>query len=224
MPLPEKNGPQNLASEEGIVLFRELDANSVPVLQLPEDTMTDISYQRFYQAKCVLCNSFWRDRAEHIYIESGKKIMPVLRFFMDYFRARLNHTQVATHMEHHCGFSHISTSGLKNYEAREEEIAVWRFREDALALTALMVELDDIRGIDCNKNNDLKIKRAQVVERLVGKILDVKARRDEAALLSINIFEILADIHDSIEDPESKRIIRNKVTEIRKRMTQEAKE
>lgn len=54
-------------------------------------------------------------------------------------------------MEQHCDLKKISTSGLKNYEQREELIAPWIFREHHLALTALLVELDDVRGLIAQK-------------------------------------------------------------------------
>ena len=215
MALPEKTDKTSNTR-----LFRDLDKDTKPLMPLPEDSLEDVKYNQFHQQKCVICNSPWRDRAEHVYLESGRKVMPVLYFFSTYFDARLNYTQVATHMQHHCGFQSVASSGLKNYEDREQELSAWRFREDSLVLTALMVELDDIRGMDCSKSNDLKLKRAQVVERLVSKILDVKSRRDEAAMNAVNIFEILSEIHDSLENEADKRKVRDKVKEIRLRLTQ----
>lgn len=214
--LPEKRG----IDPQSTILFRDLKKDAKALFPLPDDTMDGIAYKQFYEPKCTICNSPWRERAEHVYLDSGKKVMPVINFFLDFFNARLNHTQVATHMESHCSFRNVSTSGLKSYEEREDEIKIWRFREDALAITALMVELDDVRGMDVAKNNELKLKRAQVVERLVSKILDVKAKRDEAALLQINIFDILSDLHDAMVSTEDQKIIREKTKEIRLRLTQ----
>ena len=54
----------------------------------------------------------------------------------------------------------------------------------------------------------------------MSKILDVKSRRDEAAMNAVNIFEILSEIHDSLENEADKRKVRDKVKEIRLRLTQ----
>jgi hypothetical protein len=202
-------------------LFREITEKTEPLHPLPEDTYTDIVYTQLYEQRCSLCNApaGIRTLAEHVYLDSGKKIMPVIHFFNYYYSAKLNYTQVATHMEQHCSFRGVSISGLKSYEAREEEVSQWKYREHDLVLTALLVELDDIRGIDCGKSNDLKIKRAQMVERLTSRILDVKSKRDEGALNSLNVFEILGELHDKVIDPNAKQIIRNTVKEIRQKIS-----
>jgi hypothetical protein len=118
-------------------------------------------------------------------------------------------------MEQHCDFKKISTSGLKNYEQREELIAPWIFREHQLALTALLVELDDVRGMDCSKNNDLKLKRAAMVEKLISKILYVKEQRDNQGVFAINIFEILVKLHEQMESESDKKIIRDEMQSLR---------
>lgn len=203
-------------------LFRDLKSDSEPNEPLPEDSLAEsLAYTQHFEPKCVICNSPFRSRAEHIFLENGRKVMPVINFFAYYFNAKLNHTQVATHMENHCTFRGITTSGLKNYELREEDIAPWRYRELELALTALLVELDDIRGMDCSKNNDMKLKRGALVERLASKIVDIKSKRDEAAQHSVNIFQVLSEIHDSMKLDTDKQVIRDKVKEIRNKLTQE---
>lgn len=201
-------------------LFRELTSASTPIKPLPPscenwEEVATIVHSQFYIEKCTICNSDLRNLAEHVFVESGKKVMSVLRFFNEYYSAKLNYTQIATHMEHHCNMKSIGVSGLKSYEEREEEINVWKFREDQLALTALMVELDDVRGMDCSKNNELKLKRATLVDRLIKSILEVKSKRDEGMVNAVNIFEVLTDIHDALSTEEDKRIVREKVKEIR---------
>jgi hypothetical protein len=218
MPLPEK---KNKSDDASLILFRELPADAKPIRTLPSDTMMDVAYGKMYEQKCAICNSPWRERAEHVYLENGKRPMAVFHFFIDHFGAKLNHSQISTHMEHHCSFRNVSTSGLKNYEAREEEIAIWKFREQDLVLTALLVELDDIRAIDCSKSAELKMKRAALVERLTTKILDVKTKRDDAALMSVNIFGILSEIYDSIDNLEAKQKIREKIKEVRETMAKQ---
>lgn len=140
-------------------MFRDLKEGDKPLTPLPPDNMSDISYPQFMEPRCAICTSPFRDLVEHVYLDSGRKNQSVIRFFLQYFDAQMNWMQINTHMEQHCDFKKISTSGLKNYEQREELIAPWIFREHHLALTALLVELDDVRGIDCSKNNDMKFKR-----------------------------------------------------------------
>ena len=127
----------------------------------------------------------------------------------------MNWVQISTHMEQHCDFKKIATSGLKNYEQREELIAPWIFREHQLALTALLVELDDVRGMDCSKNNEMKIKRAAMVEKLISKILQIKDARDNQGVYSINIFEILMKLHEKMESEFDKKILRDELVELR---------
>ena len=84
-----------------------------------------------------------------------------------------------------------------------------------------MVELDDVRGIDCSKNNDLKLKRAAMVEKLISKILDIKAKRDDQGVFAINIFEILAELHDKFESEHDKRLVRDELKKLREKLKQE---
>ena len=118
-------------------------------------------------------------------------------------------------MENHCDFKKIATSGLKNYEQREELIQPWIFREQQLALTALLVELDDVRGMDCSKNNDMKLKRAAMVEKLITKILYLKESRDNQGVFAINIFDVLVKLHEKMTSEDDKRIIRDEITFLR---------
>jgi hypothetical protein len=199
-------------------LFRELKETDKPLFPLPPDNMNDISYPQFLEPRCSICSSPFRDLAEHVFLESGKKPQSVILFFAHYFDARLNWMQINTHMEQHCDFKKISTSGLKNYEQREELIAPWIFREHQLALTALLVELDDVRGMDCSKNNDLKLKRAAMVEKLISKILHIKEQRDNQGVFNINIFEILVKLHEKMESEADKKLIRDEMQSLRQKI------
>ena len=201
--------------------FRDLKEGDKPLMPLPPDNMSDISYPQFLEPRCAICTSPFRDLVEHVYLDSGKKNQSVIRFFLQYFDAQMNWMQINTHMEQHCDFKKISTSGLKNYEQREELIAPWIFREHQLALTALLVELDDVRGIDCSKNNDMKLKRAAMVEKLISKILNVKDSRDNRGIFDINIFEILANLHEKMESEADKRIIREEIVALRNKIQQD---
>ena len=202
-------------------MFRDLKEGDKPLTPLPPDNMSDISYPQFMEPRCAICTSPFRDLVEHVYLDSGRKNQSVIRFFQQYFDAQMNWMQINTHMEQHCDFKKISTSGLKNYEQREELIAPWIFREHQLALTALLVELDDVRGIDCSKNNDMKLKRAAMVEKLISKILNVKDSRDNRGIFDINIFEILANLHEKMESEADKRIIREEIVALRNKIQQD---
>lgn len=201
--------------------FSDLKEGDRPLIPLPPDNMSDISYPQFMEPRCAICTSPFRDLVEHVYLDSGRKNQSVIRFFQQYFDAQMNWMQINTHMEQHCDFKKISTSGLKNYEQREELIAPWIFREHHLALTALLVELDDVRGIDCSKNNDMKLKRAAMVEKLISKILHLKEVRDNQGIYNINIFEILAKLHEKMDSENDKRIIREEIVALREKIQQD---
>jgi hypothetical protein len=202
-------------------MFSMLKEGEKPLAPVPPDNMSDISYPQFIEPRCSICTSAFRDIAEHVYLESGKKPQAVINYFFKYYDAKLNWVQINTHMENHCDFKKIATSGLKNYEQREELIAPWIFREHQLALTALLVELDDIRGMDCTKNNDMKLRRAAMVEKLISKILHLKEARDNQGIFAINVFEILMDLHEDMESETDKRKIRDKIVQLKAKIQQD---
>jgi hypothetical protein len=202
-------------------MFSMLKEGEKPLAPVPPDNMSDISYPQFIEPRCSICTSAFRDIAEHVYLESGKKPQAVINYFFKYYDAKLNWVQINTHMENHCDFKKIATSGLKNYEQREELIAPWIFREHQLALTALLVELDDIRGMDCTKNNDMKLRRAAMVEKLISKILNLKEARDNQGIFAINVFEILMDLHEDMESETDKRKIRDKIVQLKAKIQQD---
>jgi len=54
--------------------FRDLKADSVPIIPLPDDPCPDIFYPNSYvENRCVICNSPWRVRLEHEFIAQGRK-------------------------------------------------------------------------------------------------------------------------------------------------------
>ena len=204
-----------------IKLFAELKFDEQPVVPLPQDTFIDVYYPQLTETRCSICSSPFRTLAEHVYLESGKKPQATIKFFEKHFNARLNWAQVKTHMDAHCDFRKVSVSGLKGYEQREEMIAPWVFREHQLALIALMTELDEVRGIDCGKNNELKLKRSAMVEKLIARIMDLKEKRDNAGVLALNIFEILINLHEKLVCSEDKRIVSIEIKILRDRLQQE---
>jgi hypothetical protein len=202
-------------------LFAELKFDEKPVVPLPQDTFIDVYYPQYTETRCSICSSPFRTLAEHVYLESGKKPQATIKFFEKHFNARLNWAQVKTHMDAHCDFRKVSVSGLKGYEQREEMIAPWVFREHQLALIALMTELDEVRGIDCGKNNELKLKRSAMVEKLIARIMDLKEKRDNAGVLALNIFEILINLHERLVCADDKRIVSMEIKTLRDRLQQE---
>ena len=213
LPVVEKSKPSRM--------FSELKEGDKPLIPLPPDTMSDISYPQFLEPRCTICTSPFRDLAEHVFLESGKKPQSVINYFHKHYDAKLNWVQINTHMEQHCDFKKIATSGLKNYEQREELVAPWVFREHQLALTALLVELDDVRGMDCSKNNDMKLKRANMVEKLISKILYLKEQRDNQGVFAINVFEVLMRLHEKMESETDKRTIRDEIQLLRAKIQSE---
>ncbi len=211
---------ENLPAE-GLRYFKDLKETDDPIIPLPHDSMMDLQYPQFFEARCAICSSPLRNLAEHVFLESGKKSQSVIKFFERHYHAKLNWSQVSTHMDNHCDFKKLVTSGLKNYEQREELIAPWIFRENQLALTALMVELDDIRGMDCSKSNDLKLKRAAMVEKLIGKIMDLKDRRDNQGVFAFNIFDILWDLHEKFNSEYDKKLVRDQMKSLREKLQQD---
>jgi hypothetical protein len=54
-------------------MFKDLKEGDRPLSPLPPDNMSDIQYPQFIEPRCSLCTSAFRDLAEHVYLESGKK-------------------------------------------------------------------------------------------------------------------------------------------------------
>lgn len=199
--------------------FSSLGDGDQPSMPLPPDSHTDLQYPVRLEPRCQLCKSPWRDRAEHVYLDQGRKPQAVVNFFLKYFTAKVSWECVDQHMQHHCSFKHISQSGLRNYTIRQEDVMVWKYRELELAETALLVELDDIRGMDCAGNTELKLKRANMVERLTNRLMALKRERDESGTQAVDIFQVLKDIHDALPTLESKNVVREKVRELRERLS-----
>ena len=70
-------------------------------------------------------------------------------------------------------------------------------------------------------NNDLKLKRAAMVEKLISKILYLKEARDNQGIISINIFEILVKLHEKMESENDKRVIRDEIVALREKIQQD---
>ena len=58
-------------------------------------------------------------------------------------------------------------------------------------------------------------------ERLVTKILMLKDSRDNNGIYSINIFEILMELHENMESEVDKRLIRDKLNYLREKISKD---
>ena len=67
----------------------------------------------------------------------------------------------------------------------------------------------------------MKLRRASMVEKLITKILMVKDSRDNQGIYNINIFEILAILHEKMENENDKRIIREEIVALRNKIQQD---
>ena len=196
-----------------ISLFSSLRADATPVRPY-KIIPSGVEYQQGFSPKCAICNSPHRGLLENVYIDSGKKVNAVVKFFEEYYCAKLNWAQVKQHIKYHCDFKVVDTPGMLDYENEDEKIARWKYREHELALTAMLVELNDVRGIQA-KTPDEIIKRSVQVEKITKQILFIKEKRDDNIMGLPNVFEVLHDLHGVMRDEEDKRIIREKVRDLK---------
>jgi hypothetical protein len=200
-------------SGEDFVLFSSLKSDSKPVVPYNLN-VHGIEYPQLYSPKCAICNSPHRTLLEHVYIDCGKKVNTTIRFFEKHFLARLNWTQVSQHIKYHCDLNKIETPGLLHYEDREGELSRWKYREFELAETMILMEINDVRGIVA-RNPDEILKRASMIEKLTGKLLLIKEKRDDNSLGLPNVFEVLHELHEKVTTDEDKRIIREKAMSLK---------
>jgi hypothetical protein len=191
-----------------VVLFSSLKDGSKPIVPYSLN-IGAIEYPQFFSPKCAICNSPFRELLEHVFIDSGKKVNSVLNFFLKHYGAKLNWSQVKQHTKYHCDFLRIDVPGLKDYENREEELSRWKYREYELALTAVLVEIDEVRGVSARTSDEI-FKRAAMIEKLTRQLIQIKQQRDDNSLGLPNVFEVLYELHELMETAEDKRIIREK--------------
>jgi hypothetical protein len=60
-----------------------------------------------------------------------------------------------------------------------------------------------------------------MVEKLISKILHLKEVRDNQGIYNINIFEILAKLHEKMDSENDKRIIREEIVALREKIQQD---
>ena len=211
-------GPSTALASQGTLYLKDLTLDSTIYVPLPTDNMFDLDYTSSYKQHCSICNSPWRVRAEHVYLENKQMPAAVVRFFDEHFHAKVTHESVSTHMKNHCVFKGLALGGIEDYLSREDSVAKIKFKENDFILTALSVELDDIRGINCSKNPELKFKQTAMVNQILDRMGKVKERRDEAAKKSVDIFTILLEILHELTCAQCKAVLKKKVGELRKKL------
>lgn len=213
----QKQETHALIPKQSLKLFRDLGANDHPLIEYDDSLYTGMIYEAWDQPKCVICTSPFRSLAEHVYLEKGRQPNSVVTFFEQHYGAKLNWKQVSTHMEFHCDFRKVSTSGLDFYAGKEKLISKYKFREYDFALTVVLAELDEIRGMTCN-NADLKIRRTLLVDKLTDKLMRLREKRDLAASGMLNIFEILYELFNKLEVESDKQIVLDTITELKEKV------
>ena len=67
----------------------------------------------------------------------------------------------------------------------------------------------------------MKLKRAAMVEKLITKIMMLKDSRDNQGIYNINIFEILAKLHEQMESEADKKRIREEIQVLKLKVQQD---
>ena len=206
------------------LLSQITDADAeAPLLDIPPDSLGDIYYQTRYEPRCVLCRApgNLRERSEHWFIENAFKPASVCNFFMRYFGAKVSWECVSTHMAEHCiNLQNYNKCGLKSISMRRDEIAQWKYRELELVIDTLLLELDEVKGLDIKKSPELFLKKSQRVESITKSLREATKQRDEAGTEVVNVFEILKDLFERLTDPGSKVILRDYVKELRAKLAE----
>jgi len=199
-------------------LFKSLTELDEPLQPLPIDPLMYMEYDRGFESRCQICTSHWRERAEHVYIDCGRNAHKVVTFFANYFNARLSWNAIDTHMNYHCNLRKTSVRGLKLYEGFEEEASRFKYHELDLVLSILLVEIDTVKGIDTSRQPELKLKVAARLESMCDKLMRLQRERDEQGTASLNIFEILKSLYDTLNCEADRIVLKNKVHELRERL------
>ena len=210
----EESAPiTSTALQPNLVLFSSLKADVKPIKDFKLNT-SGIEYPQLYSAKCAICNSPHRTLLEHVYIDTGKKINAVVTFFEEHFNAKLNWPQVKQHIKFHCDMNKIETPGLLQYDGDNEDLAKWKYRELELALAITLKEINDLGGVS-TKTLDEQNKKTMLMDKLSTKLMQIKQNRDSLGLNLPNVFEVLYQVHELMIDDEDKRIIREKMRELK---------
>ena len=197
-------------------LLSELPEDTQPIKDLPQDELLDVYYETRYEPRCVLCRSHFRTLAEHVYLNNGWKAHAVMAFFKEYFNARVSWDCVDAHMKKHCDLSSKGSSGLKKLALRQDAAIYWQYREMDLAITGILDEIDEIKGMNLDKKPDLKLKQSTLLRTLYRDLAALTEKRDLASTQCVNIQKILMDIWNDMPTQDTKDIILRKVQEVQR--------
>jgi len=194
----------------------EITEHDKPIIPLPPDDFTDLIYITKFEARCVLCRSPWRERAEHWYLANGRKPNSVVNFFKKYFNASVSWECVDTHMNSHCTLKTLGKDGLADLEQQESELARWRYRELDLAILGTLDEINRLRGMSSMDKPDFVLRRANQLSSLYTRLVDYKRQRDEASVnMKVDVFAVLMEVYHKLPDPQSKKVMFDAVQELR---------
>lgn len=205
----------SLIDNNSVVLFASLNGNEKPNAEIPSWYTLDIEYNIRFKDNCNLCKSPYRSLAEGIYIQENRHPQAVVRFFLQYFNARISWASVDSHMKAHCDLSRVSLSGIKHLIARRDEFGIFTYRTLELARIGLLTEIDDIRGMDLNNKPILMMKRSVILKDLYNALTEVDVKMQEEEKKGIDIFKVLSDLYQSINDTNSREMIKQKLIELR---------
>lgn len=196
----------------------ELTEDTEPLIPLPHDAVSDIVYISRTEPRCVLCRCPFRVHAEHWYVQNAFRAMEVVRFFARHFGASISYEQVQNHMNMHCNLQSYNKRGLIQIATREEEISPYLYRERELANIGILMQIDELQGLDCGRDADLILKKSARLESLYKSLRAVAKERDEAGTEALNLFEILSELIKRMPDAETQQIIKDYVKELRRKL------
>lgn len=196
-------------------LFSTLTDADQPIIPLPADVNVDLYYHHFNELRCSVCKSPWRERAEHVYLESGKNTQAVCNFFLKHFAVRLSWESTDVHMKRHVDLQNIQIRGIEAVIRDMDEGNKVKYRERDFAIAGLTRQIDKLVAIDCNKRPEMELKRSQTVRQFYMDIASLAKERDEVGSDGINIFTVLKEIHKGLSCEVDKLFVLGKLQEIR---------
>lgn len=200
------------------ILVSQITEDTEPLMPLPRDAVADIFYTIRVEPRCVLCKCPYRTEAEHWYVQNAYKPMAVVRFFAEYFGASISYEQVQNHMAAHCNLTDYGSKGLVQIAMGEEEVSPYIYREKQLAMTGILLQINEVQAIDTRRNPELALKKSLRLESLYKTLKDLAKERDEAGGDSLNILEVLNELIKRMPTKESQQIVIDYTKELHKKL------
>jgi hypothetical protein len=82
------------------------------IKELPIDYFSSLKYPLYYESRCHLCNSDFRERIEHQYYEAGQNTNITKSFIKEYFDIDVCWKSINRHMQEHCDLKHNNNDYL----------------------------------------------------------------------------------------------------------------